>query len=63
MPQERINLGLDLQGGTHLLLEVKVDKAVENNLDRVKADLQRFLREKAISFHSLTGVYRDPESL
>jgi preprotein translocase subunit SecD len=34
-------------------LEVKVDKAIENNLDRVKEDLQRLLREKAVSFRSL----------
>jgi preprotein translocase subunit SecD len=25
LPTDRINLGLDLQGGTHLVLEVKVD--------------------------------------
>ena len=30
LPAEKIHLGLDLQGGTILVLEVKVDKAVEN---------------------------------
>ena len=49
LPTERINLGLDLQGGTHLILEVKVDKAVENNVERVKNDLTNILRERGIS--------------
>jgi preprotein translocase subunit SecD len=49
MPSDRIHLGLDLQGGSHLILEVKVDKAVENNLERIRADLTNVLREKGIS--------------
>ena len=28
LPTDRINLGLDLQGGSHLVLGVKVDKAI-----------------------------------
>jgi preprotein translocase subunit SecD len=48
-PTSRINLGLDLQGGTHLVLEVKVDKAIENHIERVRADLTKVLREKAVS--------------
>ncbi len=32
LPTDQINLGLDLQGGTHLILTVKVDKAIENNV-------------------------------
>lgn len=49
LPAERIHLGLDLQGGTHLVLEVKVDKAVENSLDRIKGDLSNILRERGLS--------------
>ncbi|HYY23902.1 MAG TPA: hypothetical protein VE689_00345, partial [Candidatus Udaeobacter sp.] len=49
LPTDRINLGLDLQGGTHLILEVKVDKAVENNVERVRGDLTNVLREKGVS--------------
>src|SRR5499426_3025383 len=49
LPTDRIHLGLDLQGGSHLLLEVKVDKAIENNVERVKADLTNVLRERGIS--------------
>jgi preprotein translocase subunit SecD len=49
LPTHRINLGLDLQGGTHLVLEVKVDKALENNVERIRGDLIKILREKGVS--------------
>jgi preprotein translocase subunit SecD len=42
-------LGLDLQGGTHLILQVKVDKAIENNIERIKEDLIKALRERGVS--------------
>src|SRR5947199_6874745 len=49
LPTDRIHLGLDLQGGSHLILTVKVDKAIENNVERVKGDLTNILRERGIS--------------
>ncbi|HYA29466.1 MAG TPA: protein translocase subunit SecD [Acidobacteriota bacterium] len=49
LPTDRINLGLDLQGGSHLVLGVKVDKAIENNVERVKGELINGLREKGVS--------------
>ena len=33
-PKKTINLGLDLQGGLHLVLGVDVDKALEAQVDR-----------------------------
>ena len=30
---EKINLGLDLQGGMHIVLEVDTDKAIEGKID------------------------------
>src|ERR1700744_6233494 len=42
---ERIHLGLDLRGGTHLVLQVMVNEAVasvtDNDVARVQADLQK----------------------
>ena len=38
-PDERINLGLDLRGGIHLVLDVVVDEAVTG---QVRTDLDRF---------------------
>src|SRR5262249_52396700 len=41
---QRIKLGLDLQGGTHLILQVQVNEAVngqtQQTLDHLKTDLQ-----------------------
>jgi preprotein translocase subunit SecD len=56
LPTDKIHLGLDLQGGSHLVLEVKVDKAVENNVERIKSDLTNMLRERGISGVSVERV-------
>ncbi|MBI4487693.1 MAG: protein translocase subunit SecD [Deltaproteobacteria bacterium] len=56
LPTERIHLGLDLQGGSHLILEVKVEKAVENTVERVKEDLRKLLREKGIPFNEMVRI-------
>jgi preprotein translocase subunit SecD len=56
LPSDRINLGLDLQGGSHLVLEVKVDKAIENNVERTKEDLIRVMRERGIAGVTLERV-------
>ena len=48
LPQEKIHLGLDLQGGMHLVLEVDAKKAVESHLERVVEDLKHDLRKKKI---------------
>ncbi len=36
----KISLGLDLRGGSHLVMQVETDKAVEASLDNIAADLQ-----------------------
>jgi preprotein translocase subunit SecD len=56
LPTDKIHLGLDLQGGTHLVLEVKVDKAIENNVERIRGDLVNVLREKGVSGVSVERV-------
>jgi preprotein translocase subunit SecD len=42
--QRTVRLGLDLQGGTHLLYTVGIDQAVDNTIDRVGRDLERELK-------------------
>jgi len=54
LPQEKIRLGLDLQGGMHLILEVETLKAVESHLERVVEDLRDDLRNEKIRYLSLT---------
>lgn len=45
-----IQLGLDLQGGMHLVLGVDVDKAVESRVDTIIDQTESQLREKDIIF-------------
>ena len=47
-PHKKINLGLDLQGGMHLSLEVKTEKAVESTLDRIGQELNDMMRKERI---------------
>ena len=53
LPDTRLRLGLDLQGGTHLILSVDVDKAVENSLEVNGEQLRRDLREKGVTLKKL----------
>lgn len=46
--QERIRLGLDLRGGTHLVLQVQVDDAVNVTVDLAQERLGDELRAKGI---------------
>jgi preprotein translocase subunit SecD len=50
LPTDRIHLGLDLQGGMHLVLEVQTEKAVESTLERTMGDLKENLMDKRIRF-------------
>lgn len=43
MPSSAVNLGLDLQGGAHLLLEVDVDGAIAKRVDNLVDDVRRVL--------------------
>ncbi|MCD6527076.1 MAG: protein translocase subunit SecD [Desulfuromonas sp.] len=45
-----IHLGLDLQGGMHLVLGVEVDKAVESRLDSVVDQTESLLRDEDVIF-------------
>ncbi len=50
---ERVNLGLDLQGGMHLVLEVQAEKAVENSTERLVEETRRLLDKEKIGNASL----------
>jgi len=49
----RINLGLDLRGGMHLILQVQVDDAINSETDQVVERLRTLLREQAISYQAV----------
>lgn len=46
----KVNLGLDLQGGVHLVMGVLVEKAVEQRTDRMSESLQDGLKEEKLGF-------------
>jgi preprotein translocase subunit SecD len=47
-PKKQINLGLDLQGGMHLVLEVDTEKAVEGQIERMADDMKNLTRKEGI---------------
>lgn len=50
---KQIKLGLDLQGGTHLILQVQVQEAVGQETDQTVDRLTRQLREKNIRYEEV----------
>ena len=51
---ERIHLGLDLKGGTHLILQVQVNDAVNVDSDNVIARLKEDMRARKINYAEIT---------
>ncbi len=49
MAPEGLRLGLDLQGGMHLVLQVNLDKAEEDSLELAATELKDSLQEQSIS--------------
>lgn len=49
LPSRGIHLGLDLQGGIHMVLSVDADKAVQNSVDLLIEQIQSDLREEQVA--------------
>lgn len=47
-PHNQINLGLDLQGGMHLVLEVDTEKALESTVERISQEIREQLKKERI---------------
>src|SRR6202162_4955020 len=58
--QRHLVLGLDLQGGSYLLLEVDSNYVKKDKLDQVRDDARRVLREAKIGY---TGLATRPDSV
>ncbi|MEG3617914.1 protein translocase subunit SecD [Magnetovibrio sp. PR-2] len=60
LPNKQISLGLDLQGGSHILLEVEVGVVVEERLEALKDSIRAEMRKERIRYTGLraggTGV-------
>ncbi|MCE5211414.1 MAG: protein translocase subunit SecD [Deltaproteobacteria bacterium] len=53
LSKEKIHLGLDLQGGMHLVLEIDTDKALEAMMERTANDLKESLMDSKVRFRNL----------
>jgi preprotein translocase subunit SecD len=70
-PHKQINLGLDLQGGMHLVLEVDTAKAVEGQVERIAQEIRDQLRKERLRKVSLNRIdgnkisasIQDPQTL
>jgi preprotein translocase subunit SecD len=58
--QRRLVLGLDLQGGSYLLLEVDSNYVKKEQLDQIRDDARRTLREARIGY---TGLASRPDAV
>lgn len=56
LPRQTLNLGLDLQGGSYLLLEVDVAALQRERVTNLQEDVRNILREDGIGF---SGLNRD----
>src|SRR5208337_3887271 len=62
---DRIHLGLDLRGGTHLILQVQVNDAVNVDSDNAVARLKEDLRTHKINYADIEkpDVVNHPEMI
>jgi preprotein translocase subunit SecD len=51
--KQPVRLGLDLQGGTHLLYAVDIEQAIDGTVDRAMQNLERELRDAQIGASSV----------
>jgi preprotein translocase subunit SecD len=51
--QRHVVLGLDLQGGSHILLEVDANSVKKDKLEQVRDDVRRVLREAKVGYTGL----------
>ena len=54
--RDRTRLGLDLQGGTHLVLQVMVNEAINAESDQTVERLRQTLRQKDIDYAAITRI-------
>lgn len=54
LPNTRLNLGLDLRGGAHLLLDVDFEKYLQNNIELLSDDIRKELRDNRLGYKDMT---------
>lgn len=56
MPVRSVSLGLDLQGGSHLLLQADIDSVVKKRIEDVQASVRRAMRDAGMGYKDLRVV-------
>lgn len=56
MPHKTVNLGLDLQGGSHILLQVDLNSVIKQRSDDLVSSLRPNLRENKIGYKRLAVI-------
>ena len=51
--KKRINLGLDLQGGSYLLLEIDNTPVIEQKLQNLTITIRNYFKEKSIRINNI----------
>lgn len=59
MPSKQVHLGLDLQGGSHLLLEMNTDELRAEWLETIRDDVRQALRKERIGYAGLRAGKQD----
>src|SRR6478609_11565835 len=54
LPHHQVNLGLDLQGGAHLLYQLDEIEMIDDWLNKLRDDVRETLRKDRISYTDLT---------
>lgn len=60
LPEHRFNLGIDLQGGLHLVMGVDTEKAVLNRVDRVADEIVEAVEEKGTKLEKARRIEAKP---
>ena len=56
LPKKQLTLGLDLQGGSHILLQLNRNDLVEERLETTRNDIRAALRDARIGYTGLSGT-------
>lgn len=56
LPKERVSLGLDLQGGSHLLLRLEMDEYMREQFEGIRDGLRGALRDEQLGYVNLVAT-------
>ncbi len=59
VPKKQISLGLDLQGGSHLLLSMETEVLLKDRLESLRGDTRKLLRDNRIGYTGLRATKKN----